>query len=158
MAGGNIAGPRLDSEDKIPGLSRLTDEVHRYGAAASIELTHYGVVAHPALIRPKGAMPVSSSDIFWMVDGKETQVAREMSKEEIRETIEHYCSAARICKMAGFDMIMLHGAHGQLPTQFLSPHFNHRTDEYGGSFENRMRFPLELLAALRETLGEEFPI
>lgn len=158
LSGGNIAGPRLDSEDKIPGLSRLTDEIHRYGAVASIELTHYGVVANPALVRPLGSMLFSSSDIVWENDGHPAQVAKEMSHEEIRQVIAKYCSAAKLCKEAGFDMIMIHGAHGQLPAQFLSPAFNRRTDEYGGSPEKRMRFPLELLAALREALGPNFPI
>lgn len=158
LAGGNVAGPRLDSEDKIPGLSRLVDEVHRYHAAASIELTHYGVVANPALVRPLGSTLMSSSDVIWDVDGKPTLVAREMTHQQISQVIEHYCAAAKLCQAAGFDMIMIHGAHGQLPAQFLSPVFNHRRDEYGGSPENRMRFPLELLAALRAALGPDYPI
>ena len=157
LCGGNIAGPRADSEDKLPGLTRLVDEIHRYNAIASIELSHYGVVAHPALVRPLGTMMLSSSDIFWNIDGKETQVAREMTQEDIDEVIRHYCDAAALCKAAGFDMIMIHGAHGQLPAQFLSPFFNHRTDAYGGSAEKRMKFPLELFAALRERLGD-YPI
>ena len=103
-------------------------------------------------------MMISSSDVVWNIDGTPTQVAREMTKAEIKEVIEHYCKAAMLCKTAGFDMVMIHGAHGQLPAQFLSPFFNHRTDEYGGSAENRMRFPLELLAALRKTLGPDFAI
>ena len=158
LSGGAIAGPRLDSEDKLPGLSRLVDEIHRYDAAASIELTHYGVVAHPDLVRPLGSMMLSSSDIYWDIDGVKTQVAREMTKDEIKEVIRHYCRAAKLCQTAGFDMIMIHAAHGQLPAQFLSPFFNQRTDEYGGCAENRMRFPLELLAALREAVGPDFPI
>lgn len=158
LSGGNIAGPRLDSEDKIPGLSRLVDEIHRYDAVASIELTHYGVVANPALVRPLGSMLMSSSQIVWNVGGVPTVVAEEMTHGQIREVIEHYCQAALLCKRAGFDIIMIHGAHGQLPAQFLSPHFNRRTDEYGGSPEKRMRFPLELLAAVREAVGPDFPI
>ena len=158
LSGGAIAGPRLDSEDKLPGLSRLVDEIHRYNAAASIELTHYGVVAHPDLVRPHGSMMISSSDVIWNINGTPTQVAREMTKAEIDAVIERYCKAAMLCKIEGFDMIMIHGAHGQLPAQFLSPFFNNRTDEYGGSAENRMRFPLELLAALRKTLGPDYPI
>ena len=115
LSGGAIAGPRLDSEDKLPGLSRLADEIHRYNATASIELTHYGVVAHPDLVRPLGSMMISSSDVVWNIDGTPTQVAREMTKAEIKEVIEHYCKAAMLCKTAGFDMVMIHGAHGQLP-------------------------------------------
>lgn len=158
LSGGNVAGPRLDSEDKIPGLSRLVDEIHRYHAAASIELTHYGVVANPALVRPLGATLMSSSDITWNVNGVPTIVAKEMTREQIREVIDHYCKAAALVKAAGFDMLMIHGAHGQLPAQFLSPYFNQRTDEYGGTPEKRMRFPLELLKAVRETVGPDFPI
>lgn len=158
LSGGAIAGPRLDSEDKLPGLTRLVDEIHRYDATASIEMTHYGVVAHPDLVRPVGSMMISSSDVIWDIDGKPTQVAREMTKSEINEVIAHYCKAAKLCQLAGFDMIMIHAAHGQLPAQFLSPFFNHRTDEYGGSAENRMRFPLELLKAVRETIGPDMPI
>ncbi len=158
LSGGAIAGPRLDSEDKLPGLSRLADEVHRYNALASIELTHYGVVANPALVRPLGRKMISASQIVWDVDGVPTVVAEEMTKAQIDEVIAHYCSAALLCKAAGFDMIMIHAAHGQLPAQFLSPFFNRRADEYGGSAENRMRFPLELLAAVREAVGPDFPI
>lgn len=158
LSGGNIAGPRADCEDKLPGLTRLVDEIHRYNAAASIELTHYGVVAHPDLIRPRGTMPISSCDTIWNINGEDVQVARAMTKADMADAIARYCKAAQLCKAAGFDMIMIHGAHGQLPAQFLSPVFNHRTDEYGGSPENRMRFPLELLAALREAVGPDFPI
>ena len=158
LSGGNVAGPRVDSEDKVPGLSRMVDQIHRYNAAASIELTHYGVVANPALVRPLGSMLMSSSDIVWDVDGAPTLVAKEMTHAQIRQVIQGYCSAARLCRQAGFDMVMIHGAHGQLPAQFLSPHFNRRTDEYGGSPENRRRYPLEVLKAVREAVGDDMVI
>lgn len=81
-----------------------------------------------------------------------------LTKEQIDDIVKRYADTAVLAKRAGFEMIMIHGGHTWLLNQFISPYFNHRTDEYGGSFENRMRFTLEVLKAVREAVGPQFPI
>jgi 2,4-dienoyl-CoA reductase-like NADH-dependent reductase (Old Yellow Enzyme family) len=81
-----------------------------------------------------------------------------MSKAKIKETVDKFAYAAWLCKQAGMKMLMLHGAHGNLFAQFASPFFNTRTDQYGGSTENRARFTVEVLDAVREKVGENFVI
>ncbi len=138
----------------IPGLKLLADEAHRYGAKLSIELTHAGRVAHPEFLGGKPAFVPSVVPGFDPVD----RPVKEISRDEIREVIGHYVDCTRRCMDAGLDMVMIHGAHGNLPSAFLSPVFNRRTDEYGGSFENRMRFPLEILEAVRNAVGNRICI
>lgn len=81
-----------------------------------------------------------------------------MTKKEITQTIRDFQMAAIRAKRAGFDGIQVHAAHGYLLSQFLSPYFNHRTDEYGGSIENRSRMLLEIISSIRDKLGNSFPI
>ena len=81
-----------------------------------------------------------------------------LTKEQLADIVQRYADTAVLAKRAGFEMIMIHGGHTWLLNQFMSPYFNHRTDEYGGSFENRMRFTLEILKAVREAVGPRFPI
>jgi 2,4-dienoyl-CoA reductase-like NADH-dependent reductase (Old Yellow Enzyme family) len=90
--------------------------------------------------------------------GRDPIATIEMSKEKIRETVEKYATAAMYCKQAGMKMCMVHGAHGNLIAQFASPYYNKRTDEYGGSLENRARFACEILDAIRRKVGEDFVI
>src|SRR5699024_5701311 len=81
-----------------------------------------------------------------------------LTKELIREIVEAYGKTAALAKRAGFEMLMIHGGHGWLINQFLSPYFNKRTDEYGGSLENRCRFAIEVLKSVRQAVGDKFPI
>ena len=81
-----------------------------------------------------------------------------MDEALMQETIDDFANAAKFMKNCGFKMVMVHGGHGWLLAQFLSPATNHRTDEYGGSIENRARFPLRVLKAMREAVGEDFII
>ena len=137
----------------VPSLKLIADEVHRYGAKLSVELTHAGRIAHPALLNGKPAFVPS---VIPALDSGRNVV--EISPDEMQEVIQHFVDAVRRCKQAGFDMVMIHGAHGNLISSFLSPAFNRRTDQYGGSLKNRMRFPLKLLKAVRESVGDRICI
>lgn len=123
-------------------------KIHQAGARASIEIFHAGAEA-----RCVGYAKGPSSYI--REDGVEV---REMDEAMMRETLNYYAEAAREAKAIGFDCLFMHFGHGWLPAQFLSPYFNHRTDEYGGALENRMRFPLKILETVREAVGPYFPI
>ena len=118
------------------------------GSAASIELAHAGLYARTV----DYAM---GPDAFVREDGVEV---RAMTPEMMEHTAECWAKACIDARRAGFDMVFLHFGHGWLMDQFLSPLFNHRTDDYGGSIENRMRFPLEVLRACREAVGPRFPM
>ena len=143
----------LDHDDKITGLRRLTDAVHRHGAKIFAQPYHCGRQAIP---RPVGRTEaLSASAVFeplLMVK------PRPMTVAEIRTTIRQHADAAARCREAGFDGIQMHGAHGYLINQFLTPHTNRRRDEYGGSFENRLRFLMEKYRATRERVGSDYPI
>jgi len=118
------------------------------GSAASIELAHAGLYARTV----DYAM---GPDAFVRKDGVEV---RAMTPEMMEHTASCWATACADARHAGFDMVFLHFGHGWLMDQFLSPLFNHRTDEYGGSIENRMRFPLQVLHACREVVGPRFPM
>jgi 2,4-dienoyl-CoA reductase-like NADH-dependent reductase (Old Yellow Enzyme family)/NADPH-dependent 2,4-dienoyl-CoA reductase/sulfur reductase-like enzyme len=122
----------LGSDKSICGLNKIAEAVQRYGARASIELTYF----YP----PARWSPTT------------------MTREDIKTIIESYGAAAARCLKAGMDMIMIHGAHGHLISQFLSPRKNQRTDEYGGTFENRARYATEVLEAIRSRVGNNLAI
>ncbi len=149
----------LDSDNKIPGLSRLTNAIHRYGALASIELCHGGGQTLPSLIgnRAPIAPSVMHSPLHETLAGTSIAV-KAMDLDMIAQVTENFASAALRAKKAGFDMILLHGGHGWLLAQFVSPFVNKRTDEYGGSLENRARFPLQVLERIREVCGPDLAI
>jgi len=135
-------------DEQIAGMRRLVDFCHRQGAAIAVQLAHAGRKSWGhELIAP---LPLRFSDEF--------PVPREMSKSDIETVIESFAAGARRAREAGFDAIELHGAHGYLINQFLSPLTNQREDEYGGSVENRMRFLLEVLGAVKEEWPAEKPI
>ena len=138
----------------IPALTRMAAELHRYGAKLAMELHHGGrqasAIAHHRRPIAPSAIPSTFMD--------RGSVPREMTGADIRRVIGDFAAAARRCMQAGVDMIHLHGAHGYLLGQFLSPQSNRRADGYGGSLRNRARFPLEVLEAVREVVGAEYPI
>jgi 2,4-dienoyl-CoA reductase-like NADH-dependent reductase (Old Yellow Enzyme family)/thioredoxin reductase len=145
----------LDITDdlKIGGLSRIAEEVHRYGAKLSIELCHAGRAAYPLTLKaPYAIAPTAIPTPIGV------PYIKEMDRNDMDQVVKDYVDCANRCKTAGFDMVMIHAAHGNLLSQFLSPFSNHRTDYYGGSFENRIRFPLEVLKAVREKVGPKFGI
>jgi len=122
----------LATDKIINGLSKLAETIKAYGAKASIEITYHIPHSHRS--------------------------PADLSLSEIRALIEAHVKAAYRCLAAGMDMLMIHGGHGHLISQFLSPRRNLRTDQYGGSFKNRTRFVLELLDAIRQKIGQELAI
>ena len=138
----------------LPGLRRMAEAVREHGANLALELNHGGRQSSAAVHhrRPLAPSPVPSS---FMDAGS---APREMTPEDIRRVTADFARAAERCLRAGVDMIHLHGAHGYLLGQFLSPRSNRRRDDYGGPLENRARFPLEVLAAVREVAGPDYPI
>ena len=138
----------------IPGLRKIADAIHEHGAKLTMELNHGGRQASSTASQRQPIAP-SVVPCTFIDPGS---VPRAMTKEDIEIVIDAFVKAARRCLEAGVDMIHIHGAHGYLIGQFLSPHSNRRTDEYGGSLKNRARFALEILAALRAVVGKDFPI
>ncbi len=140
------------SDDKfIPKLKELTDAVHKHGAKIAVQLHHGGRVASSDL---NGLQPIAPSPL----PGTTGETPKEMTVEEIAETVAYFADAALRAKMAGFDGVELHGAHGYLIDQFLSPTSNKRKDDYGGDVRRRARFLLETIAAVKEAVGEDYPV
>ena len=137
----------------LPGLARLVEEIHRAGSKASIQLGHGG--GHTR-IDISGETPIAPSAIPHPVYETtfETIIPQEMSRERINATITAHVSAALRAQKAGFDCVEIHAAHGYLISQFHAPFENRRTDEYGGSLENRARFGLAVLRAMKTAVGE----
>ena len=141
------------SDKHIPSLAKLASTVHKYGSKIFIQLHHPGREGVSTLI---GGQPcVSASDRMCKVSMQET---RPMTLEEIHELVGQFGDAALRCKKAGIDGVELHCAHGYLLQQFLSPYTNKREDEYGGSFENRMRIVLEIIEDIRAKCGKDYPL
>lgn len=140
--------PDIFSKYEVEGAVERVRKIHAGGARASIELFHGGrearvidyAIGPDEEVRPDGVR------------------VRAMDEELMHEVCEKYATAARNARDIGFDMVFLHFGHGWLPAQFLSPLFNHRTDAYGGPLENRMRFPLMILKAVRDAVGPAFPV
>ena len=132
----------------IPGLTRLVGEIHRGGAKVSIQLGHGGGHTRVDIC---GETPIAPSAIPHPVYETtfETVIPQEMTKGRITETTAAYAAAAERAQQAGFDCVEVHAAHGYLISQFHAPFENRRTDEYGGSLENRARFGLEVLRAVK---------
>ena len=135
----------LDTPDALPSLFDLAETIHKYGADASIEFGHGGKRCNP-LFLPNHALPVGPCDIF---DGDGNLTVRGMDRELMDQVKAGYRRSAANCAMAGFDVLTIHVGHGWLLGQFLSELSNHRTDEYGGSRENRCRYIIEILQAVR---------
>ena len=134
------------SDLMIPGLNELAEAIRSEGAVAGIQLAHSGaqrVISDPPVVAP--------SPIPWM-RGK--RVPEELTTADIDELIENHIAAAKRVADAGFDLIEIHGAHGYLVNTFLCPTLNRRSDRYGGSFENRLRFPLEIVRGIKAEVGD----
>ena len=138
----------VTSDDNITDLRRISEITHRYGVKISCELVHAGRSA-PKCFRPNSPA-IAPSAI--PVENGPTDI-REMDEADMETVRNEYCDVAERLMKAGFDMVMVHAAHGNLLAQFMSPKYNRRTDEYGGSFENRVRWPLSVLKAMRERVG-----
>jgi 2,4-dienoyl-CoA reductase-like NADH-dependent reductase (Old Yellow Enzyme family) len=142
----------IHSGDMIPGLNKLTDRVHQEGGKIAFQLGHAGRQTTKDLIGQTPLGPSSKGrDPIYFVKPKE------MSEDEITETVKDFGAAARRAVQAGADGIQLHGAHGYLINEFLSPFFNSRTDAWGGSDENRFRFLKEVLLQVKTVVPDAFP-
>ncbi|HOG06809.1 MAG: NAD(P)/FAD-dependent oxidoreductase [Syntrophales bacterium] len=140
------------SDDLIPSLGKISAAVHREGAKVALQLHHAGRETFAAAA---GGLPEAPSAIPSAILG---QPCEAMSLARIAELVAAFARAAARAKEAGFDTVELHGAHGYLLNQFLSPFSNQREDAYGGSEENRSRFVLETLQAVRAAVGPAFPV
>jgi 2,4-dienoyl-CoA reductase-like NADH-dependent reductase (Old Yellow Enzyme family) len=152
----SCAGPRqlaADNDDKIPGLRRLVDAVHRHGSKIFMQTYHVGRQAIPRFVGRAHA--VAPSAVFEPSLGVRP---REITQEEIKETIQGFADSAARAQKAGFDGVQIHAAHGYLLSAFLTPHTNRRTDEYGGSFDNRVRLLVEVYRAIRQVVGQDYPV
>ncbi len=143
----------IDNDSKIPWLTKLAEGIKQYGAVASLEICHGGGLTNPELIGGKD--PIGPSPLPHLPGGDRI---REMSYEQMEQVKENFANAAFRLKRAGFDMCLVHAGHGWLLSSFLSPYLNLRKDRYGGSLENRARYPLEVLDAIRAKCGPEFGI
>ena len=147
----NVPQLRLDNDRYKSGHARLTAAIHAEGAKAVIQLSHAGRQAKESVI---GMTPVAPSAIplksIYM-----SGAPRALEDSEIRRIIASYANAARLAMLAGYDGVMLHGGHGYLLHQFLSPVMNHRDDAWGGDFERRMQFGLEVIKAVKAQMGDK---
>jgi len=155
------------SEAQVPGLKRVADFYRAYGTAPGIQLAHAGRRA--SMLRPwDGASPIKDKDgpePAWQAVGPSAlperdgyPVPHELTSAEIEAIVEAFAAGARRALAAGFDIVEIHGAHGYLIHSFFSPHSNRRADSFGGSLENRMRFPLMVADAVRAAWPEEKPL
>ncbi len=135
----------------IAGFKDLIDEVHQYGAKIAVQLVHVG---RQAPSKFTGTQTVAPSAVPY--EGGE--MPRELTRDEIREIIENFAESARRAKEAGFDAIEIHGAHGYLISEFLSPRVNKRGDQYGGGIAGRATLALEIVRKARTKVGKDFPI
>ncbi len=150
---GNLMQLAVDDDKYIEGLKRLADEVHQYGAKIAVQIYHPGRQGIAAVNQVESMKSASQTECQCV-----HQPTHEMDMNEIRDMIRRFAKGAGRIKKAGIDAVELHGAHGYLIGQFLSPYTNKRTDCYGGSFENRMRFLDEIIDAVRAECGKDYPI
>jgi len=143
--------PTIHQDRYIAGFNKLAEAIHMYNAKAAVQLHHGGRQAFTM----EGQQPVAPSPIPCKV---KQQQPRELTIEEIHDLVEKYAKAALRVKQAGFDAVEIHGGHGYIITQFMCPYTNKRVDMYGGTFERRMRFPIEIVQRTRELVGDDFPI
>jgi 2,4-dienoyl-CoA reductase (NADPH2) len=140
-------------DEFIPGLKRLAEGIQTNGARALVQINHAGRYAHSFFL--DGKQPVAPSSIASRMT---RETPRELELDEIKQIVDHFVQAARRVQEAGYDGVEVLAGTGYLISEFLSPLTNKRTDEYGGSFENRMRFGREIIETIRAQVGDTFPI
>ena len=143
---------RIDHDNYLPRLFKFCENIHRYGTKIAIQINHAGASAISSRINMQ---PVSASDVPSKEGG---EIPRPLSKEEILHIVKKYGEAAKRAQTAGFDAVEIHAGHSYLISQFLSPITNKRTDEFGGSVENRTRFCRMVIDEVRKQVGPFFPI
>ncbi|WP_283407903.1 hypothetical protein [Anoxynatronum buryatiense] len=137
----------------MESIMTLTEAIKAHGSVASIQLNHVGAVNHPDTIKDH-QNPIGPS-AFMRDDGIQVD---EMTVEMMERVANNWAEAAWNCKALGFDMVNIHGGHGWLLSQFISPHLNRQQDEYGGSMVNRARFPIMVCQKIKALCGDDFLI
>lgn len=155
--GSHMLHLNLETVGGLAAHTFVADAIRRHGSVPSIELSHSGQYAGTYMSdkNKKASLNQWGPSDGTRPDGRPVKA---LSKEQIKDIVKAYGENAALCKRAGYEMIMVHAGHGWLIQQFLSPYQNFRTDEYGGSLENRVRFCREVLTAVREAVGPGFPI
>jgi 2,4-dienoyl-CoA reductase-like NADH-dependent reductase (Old Yellow Enzyme family)/thioredoxin reductase len=154
-----------DGDNYVPGLARLAEGMHRYGAKCAVQLQHPGRQCAIPRYNTLGAtdrvlkLPWSAGhEIIYENAEEKGKEIRAASVAEILELVDLFSEAAWRVKQAGFDAVELHAAHGYLLSEFMSPLLNMRTDRFGGSLENRMRFPLAVIDSIQKKCGKKYPV
>ncbi|MFE5937387.1 FAD-dependent oxidoreductase [Streptomyces sp. NPDC056470] len=139
-------GAKLSTEEEVAEHKLITDAVHAEGGRIAMQILHFGRYAyHPALVAPSAIQaPISPF------------VPNELTDAEVEQTVEDYARCAELARAAGYDGVEVMGSEGYLINEFIAAATNHRTDRWGGSYENRVRFPLEIVRRIRERVGEDF--
>lgn len=155
--GSHMLHLNLETVGCLASHTFVADAIRRHGAVPSIELSHSGQYAGTYMSdkNKKASLCQWGPSDGTRPDGRPVKA---LSKEQIADIVKSYGDNAALCKRAGYEMIMVHAGHGWLLHQFLSPYLNHRTDEYGGSLENRIRIVREVLASVRAAVGPGFPV
>jgi 2,4-dienoyl-CoA reductase-like NADH-dependent reductase (Old Yellow Enzyme family) len=143
----------IHDDAMIPNLRKLTKRVHASNGKIAMQIVHAGV---QTVMREKKDQPIWGPSPVYNKLFRKTPKA--MTQKEIKATVQAFARAAHRVKRAGFDAVQLHGAHGYLVSQFLSPLTNKRTDKYGGPVENRARFLFQIYRAVRKSVGKDFPV
>ncbi len=143
---------RIDHDNYLPRLFKLTETIHKHGTCIGIQINHAGASAQSARTNMQS---VSASDVPSKAGG---EIPRPLAKDEILRIVKKYGEAAKRAQVAGFDCVEIHAGHSYLLSQFLSPTTNKRTDEFGGSAENRARFAKLVVEEVRKQVGPFFPI
>lgn len=141
------------SDDLIPDLAKMADAVHAQGGKVVVQINHGGRQCYQAAV----SEPIAPSQVTEH-QPKDSYVAREITPQEIEMLIDAYAQAARRAQEAGFDGVQIHSAHGYLISQFNSPFTNRRTDQWGGKLANRVRFLRAVCEAVREQVGDDYPM
>lgn len=155
---GYINTPGIHTDAQTEGWKKVTDRVHKAGGKIFIQLWHVGRISHPDFHNgnlPHAPSAINPSEKAYTPEGfKDTVTPKAMTKEDIQQTIDDFRQAAKNAVTAGFDGVEIHSSNGYLIHQFFNGTSNHRTDEYGGSIENRARFFFEVLDAIKEEVPE----
>ncbi|MET0898330.1 MAG: alkene reductase [Mycobacterium sp.] len=152
--------PGLHSEEQVAAWQQVTDAVHAAGGTIFAQLMHTGRIGHPSLL-PDGLIPVGPSavraegHVYTQEGPQEFVTPKALSDSEIEATVDDFAAAARNAIAAGFDGVEIHGANGYLVHQFLAPNSNQRTDRWGGSVADRIRFAVEVATAVAEAIGAQ---
>ena len=160
---GKIMGCQLgiDRDELLSSHVELTEAVHRYDGKIAIQIHHGGRRANPKFTAGRVVAPSAISEdpnVYLPHRGEDDQAPEALTLDGIARLVQRFAEAADRAKRAGYDAVQIHGAHGYLLHQFVSPNSNHRTDDYGGSTENRLRFTLEVIRAVRQAVGPDYPV